>query len=108
VGFDCIFAGGDFGGAAAKDKHDLRGGVRAGGLGLSDRDVRLDSEKISQDEERSGDEQVVFGEERSEVRIEVEDCRVTICFLKRSASGAAILCLCLCLTRYVTPTEDKF
>jgi hypothetical protein len=100
VAIDCIFEGGDFGGAAAKDKHDLRGGVRQGGLGLSDRDVRSHSEKISQGDERSGDEQDVFGEERSEVRIEVADCRVTICFLKRSASGAAIF---LCSTRYLTP-----
>jgi hypothetical protein len=73
VATDCIFEGGEFGGAAAKDKHDLRGGVRLGGLGLSDRDVRSDSEKISQGDERSGDEQAVFGEERSEVRIEVAD-----------------------------------
>lgn len=79
--------------------------MRAGVLALSDRDVRSHSEKISQGEERSGDEQVVFGEERSEVRIEVANCRVTTCFLKRPASGAAIFCSCS--TRSVKPSKTN-
>lgn len=71
--------------AAANDTHDLRGGVLMGETtGLPDREPKSHSEKASEGEVRSGEEHVVFGEERSELRIEVAEVRLTTRFLKRS------------------------
>lgn len=51
----------------------LRGGVRGGGLEPSVREELSESRQTSEGDGSSGEEQVVFGEDRSEVSIEVPD-----------------------------------
>jgi hypothetical protein len=86
-----MLTGDSLGCAAANETHDLRGGVLIGETGLPDRGPKSYSEKASDGEVRSGDEQDVFGEERSELRIEVADDGLTTRFLKRSGDEDVIV-----------------
>jgi hypothetical protein len=90
--FDSALTGEFFGCAAANETHDLRGGVLIGETtGLPDREPKSYSEKASEGEVRSGEEHVVFGEERRELRIEVVEVRLTARFLKRSGDDEQIV-----------------
>jgi len=82
-----LVLGGDLGPTAANERQDFLGGVRTrGGLALSDWDVISNSEKTSLGDERSGDEEEVFGEERSDVKMDIPGGRVTDCLRNRSPS----------------------
>jgi hypothetical protein len=90
--FNSALTGEFLGCAAANDTHDLRGGVLMGETtGLPDREPKSHSEKASEGEVKSGEEHVVFGEERRELRIEVAEVRLTIRFLKRSGDDEEVI-----------------
>ena len=63
--------------------------MRISGLELPVREEVSESPKASDGEASSGDE--VLGDERSEVRMDVADWRITNCFLKMPTSGVDIM-----------------
>jgi hypothetical protein len=85
----------------------------AGGSGLPARDNKSQSENTSERDERSGDEHVVFGDEKSEVRIDVADDRLTTCFLNRFSGGVIVstidvMCDCEGVDKGVVSVKDTW